>query len=399
MPPRSPSPAVTVTVTPRFEVFYALQALESGSSERFRDWRREMERRLPSEARATIASVGPSALMWPLLADALCDEPAGLSFDEVLSALRSADAKSFQRAVLGGVFTSREAVERLISGKLALKRATANESAHRKLLELLGLYPFDAESATVDAFERLVSQPAEYRNEVVSALSIFWKAGFADTWEILEPQMRDSARRMRASVARDGFGSFAAEWKLPVTLDKGAIVSGGGANRMSVRSVRDIHLIPSVFNVSRLWANYTDSEKRARIFIPVFDAAISTAPSIAAIPQPSRAREKAIDAAVVFKALGDTTRYAIATTLARTPMTSVELARLFKVSKPTISHHVQQLRNAQLLIEHHGENGVVLSLDRRILERTSSLAAAEMFSAEGPDHLVRRSRKNKGHTN
>jgi DNA-binding transcriptional ArsR family regulator len=337
--------------------------------------------------------------MWPLLADALCDEPAGLSFDEVLSALRRADAKSFQRAVLGGVFTNREAVEALISGKLALKRATANEVTHRKLLELLGLHPFDAESATVDAFERLVSRPSEYRNQVVNALSIFWRAGFADTWEILEPQMRDSARRMRGSVARNGFGSVATEWKLPVTLDKGAIVSGGGANRMSVQSVRDIHLIPSAFNVTRLWASYTDSEKRARIFIPVFDAAISPASSTVAIAQPSRAREKPVDPAAVFKALGDTTRYAIATTLARTPMTSVELARLFKVSKPTISHHVQQLRNAQLLLERQGDNGVVLSLNRRILERTSSLAAAEMFSAEGPDHVVRRSRKKKGHTN
>jgi DNA-binding transcriptional ArsR family regulator len=211
--------------------------------------------------------------------------------------------------------------------------------------------------------------------------------------------MRDSARKIRASVARDGFGSVATAWKLPVTLDKGAIVSGGAGNRMSVRSVRDIHLIPSAFNVSRLWANYTDSEKRARIFIPVFDATISPAALTAAIPQPSRGREKTVDPATVFKALGDTTRYAIATTLARAPMTSVELARLFKVSKPTISHHVQQLRSAQLLIERQGDNGVVLSLDRRMLERTSSLAAAEMFSAEGPDHVVRRSRKKKGHTN
>ncbi|HEU4878089.1 MAG TPA: metalloregulator ArsR/SmtB family transcription factor, partial [Gemmatimonadaceae bacterium] len=96
--------------------------------------------------------------------------------------------------------------------------------------------------------------------------------------------------------------------------------------------------------------------------------------------------------AAVFKALGDTTRYAIATTLARTPMTSVELARIFNVSKPTISHHVQQLRAAHLLREEQGENGVVLSLDRRVLEKASSAAASEMFSEEGPDHVVKRSR-------
>ena len=77
-------------------------------------------------------------------------------------------------------------------------------------------------------------------------------------------------------------------------------------------------------------------------------------------------------------------------------MTSVELSRLFKVSKPTISHHVQLLRSANLLREEQAENGVVLSLNRLTLERASSAAAAEMFSDEGPDHVVKRSRKSQG---
>ena len=103
-----------------------------------------------------------------------------------------------------------------------------------------------------------------------------------------------------------------------------------------------------------------------------------------------------INGALVFKALGDTTRYAIATTLARTPMTSVELARLFKVSKPTISHHVQLLRSANLVREQQTETGTVLSINRTTLERASSAAAAEMFSDEGPSHVVKRSRKPQG---
>jgi DNA-binding transcriptional ArsR family regulator len=76
-------------------------------------------------------------------------------------------------------------------------------------------------------------------------------------------------------------------------------------------------------------------------------------------------------------------------------MTSVELAKLFKVSKPTISHHVALLRDAGLLTERQTESGSVLALNRRSLERASAAAAAEMYSEDGPDHVVKRSRRNK----
>jgi DNA-binding FadR family transcriptional regulator len=79
-------------------------------------------------------------------------------------------------------------------------------------------------------------------------------------------------------------------------------------------------------------------------------------------------------------------------------MTSVELSRVFNVSKPTISHHVQHLRAANLLIERQGENGTVLSLNRRALERASIEAVSEMFSDDGPDHVVQRSRKSNRRT-
>src|SRR5215217_2475058 len=83
-----------VHVTPRFEVFYALQILESGAAERFAPWRREIERRLPARARTEIARVGPCPLMWPLLADALREEPPGISFAEMISALGVMDDSS-----------------------------------------------------------------------------------------------------------------------------------------------------------------------------------------------------------------------------------------------------------------------------------------------------------------
>lgn len=378
---------VTVEVTPRFEVFYALQALQSGTGEKLSEWRRDIERRLPARIRTEIANVAPSPLMWPLLADALRDEPPDIAFPEMMAALRRMDLQSFQRCVLGGVFKGPRAVDGLMSGRTSLKRTVANEPrTQEKVLALLGLRPFEPGSAS-HVFEQIVSDAAPYRDEVINVLESFWENGFRESWTMLEPELRNSARSMRRVVLRDGLKTFASERQLPITLDKGAILSVRGTTRVTLKATLGVHLIPSAFNVSKLWAAYRDSHNHTRFFIPVLEPGL--------IESPAKAEETraTIDPSAVFKALGDTTRYAMATTIARTPMTSVELARVFNVSKPTISHHVQLLRAAHLLREEQSETGVVLSLDRRVLEKASSSAAAEMFSEEGPGHVVKRSRK------
>lgn len=367
----------SVLVTPRFEIFYALQALESGTGEMFADWRREMERRLPARARTEIVRVAPAPLMWPLLADALRDEPGAISFPHMITALRALEPIAFQRAVLSGIFKAERAVDGLMSGRVSLRRTVTGEPENRrKLLSLLGLSPFDAESASTYAFDRIISQPSSYRDEVAIALEMFWQVGFNETWNKLEPQMITSSRVMKTAIKRRGFEAFASENQLSIKI---------------APSAPGVHVIPSAFNVSKLWSCYVDSHERTRYFIPVLDRSLVITTS--APKAEGEYTAQPVNPSLVFKALGDTTRYAIATTLARTPMTSVELARVFKVSKPTISHHVQTLRAADLLIERQGDNGTVLSLNRRTLERASSRAASEMFSEEGPGHVVQRSRK------
>ena len=265
-------------------------------------------------------------------------------------------AAEFQRAVLAGVFKAPGAVDGLMSGRISLRRTIAAETeARRKLLVLLGLSPFDRESAATHAFERIIAQPTAYRDEIIGVLEMFWQIGFSETWETLLPQMLVRARTMKTAISRRGFAAFAAEHQLPV-------------NTGSEASILGIHVMPSAFNISRLWTAYTDSHERTRFFVPVLDRTLSVGtPQREKTEKPRTSRpqqRRRIDGAAVFKALGDTTRYAIATTLARTPMTSVELARLFKVSKPTISHHVQLLRSASLLREQQTENGTVLSINR-----------------------------------
>jgi DNA-binding transcriptional ArsR family regulator len=85
----------------------------------------------------------------------------------------------------------------------------------------------------------------------------------------------------------------------------------------------------------------------------------------------------------VFKALGDTTRYAIASVLARTPTTSAELARSLKVSKPTITHHVQTLRAAGLIEEEPSGGSTRLSLNRETVATLSNMAVEQLFSSTG----------------
>lgn len=339
-----------------------------------------MERRLPARARTEIARVAPAPLMWPLLADALRDEPGAISFPHMITALRALEPVAFQRAVLSGVFKAEGAVDGLMSGRVSLRRTVGGEPENRrKLLALLGLSPFDAESAATYAFDRIIAQPSSYRDEVAIALEMFWQIGFSETWSRLEPQMATSARVMKSRINRYGLTAFTSENQLQIKIPPTAL---------------GVHVIPSAFNVSKLWSCYVDSHERMRYFIPVLDRNLVIASSaIVAADARERAAASPINPSLVFRALGDTTRYAIATTLARTPMTSVELARVFKVSKPTISHHVQALRAADLLMERQGENGTVLSLNRRTLERASSRAASEMFSEEGPGHVVQRSRK------
>jgi DNA-binding transcriptional ArsR family regulator len=320
--------------------------------------------------------------MWPLLADSLREAPPTVSFGAMTEAIRRLDERSFQSFVLGGVFKAPGAVDELVHGTRSLARTVAIEvRTQEKLLTLLGLNPFSKQSAATVAFQRLVSDAAAYRDEVVSVLESFWSSGFGETWALLEPQMNDLAQEMRTAAARRSFAAFAATRNLPVTMENGRLVTTKGAARTPVKGAAGVYLLPSAFNTARLWASYADARGRVRFFLPVLDQTLSLT---GAAP---------VDPALVFRALGDTTRYAIASSIARTSMTSVELARAFSVSKPTISHHVQLLRSAGLIDDTPGENGVRLSLNRRVLERASMAAAREMFSEDSTAPVVKRSRR------
>lgn len=396
MLPRSASqPSVSFDVTVRFDLFYALRALDEGSGD-FDEWRKDTERALPRGFAALAKRLAPRPMMWALLADCLRDAPAVMTFTEVIEVIQSLDDDKFQRAVLSGVFRKQSVVDDLVSKRRTLRDIVERgEETNTALLRLLGLYPFRPTSAVAEAFTRLISSPAEYRNEICSAAEMFWTSSFAATWNSIEPEMHNRVRAMQHSLRRSSLADFVRAINLPVVFDDraSAITTMRGVSLFSYREIKEIHVMPSAFNDARFWGAYRDSSKAVRLYFPVFDSSILRR----AVPQhrvrPAvRTEAGSIDPSLIFRALGDTTRFAMACILAKSPRTSMELAKEFGVSKATISHHVSVLRSAELLHETPTGKGIALTLDRDALEDLSTRSALAMFSS-AHEPVVRRSRR------
>jgi DNA-binding transcriptional ArsR family regulator len=378
----STKPLISFAVTPRFEIFYALRAL-SENSNIGGDWRRKTGKLLPKSFPESVDSVAPRPIMWALLADSLRHAKPDLSFPQILDAIQSLDDYGFQSAILSGVFRDASKVEGLIAGRQSLRSAIESErKAGTSLVELMGLYPFKKPGAVGSAFTRIISEPGAFRADLSQTLDTFWQSAFSDTWNQLEPRMQHWVEARQAMLDAGSLRSFARDTQLPVTFDerKNAVVSTRGGKNFPYDTLQGIHVIPSAFNDGHFWAAYSDPAGLVRLYFPIFDRTLL------------KMEASIVDPALGFRALGDTTRYAMAFFLANSPRTSVELARQFSVSKATISHHVQLLRSAGLIHETGTDRGVVLALNREVLEQLSRAAADEMFNA-GRSPVVRRSRR------
>jgi ArsR family transcriptional regulator, arsenate/arsenite/antimonite-responsive transcriptional repressor len=69
-----------------------------------------------------------------------------------------------------------------------------------------------------------------------------------------------------------------------------------------------------------------------------------------------------------FKALSDSTRRKILELLRERDMTAGEIAGQFKISKPSISHHLGMLKMAGLVIDERKGQNMVYSLNTSVLE-------------------------------
>jgi DNA-binding transcriptional ArsR family regulator len=375
---------IEVVVTPRFDLFYALHALASEAATPVDSWKAKAAERLPRDFHQLARRIAPVPIFWPLLADALQGAPGALPFDQILSTLRSVPVNDLKAGVLGGIFHHRPTVEALLSRKKSLAEVLRDGNhPDRELLSHFGLRPYVPDSPAAAALSALMSATAAYRDDLILVLQKFVQSGFGSDWSAMESSLQAEAARLKRRAKEISIAELARDLRLPVTFDD-------SSESMSTRSgtvvkrgqIQDCYLVPSVFNTKRWWAKYSRADGRVTLYFPVL---IGAAANALVSPDAGRARASStkVNAEAVFRALGDTTRYAIASILARNPTSSAELSRSLQVSKPTITHHVQALRAAGLIREITEGGSLRLSLNRETLAGLSAAAIEDLFSSTG----------------
>ena len=382
-------------VTPRFEVFYALYTLTVPAPSSLDEWKERALLRLPRDFEKVARRVAPVPLFWPLLADALQGAPGELTFNEMMAHLRGLPTTDLRQSVLSGLFHDAETVEALVAGKRSLRNVLVDPKLPgAELLTHFGLRPMVAGSDAVRAIETILSDPDAFRDELVLVLERFWQTGFRRDWSALEPRLRADAFRLRERHDESSIEKLASDLKLPFSIDaKARAIRTRSGAVIAFQKIDRCYFLPSAFNTHRWWAKY-ENASRVRIYLPIAGGTASAN----AVVRDSDEMEDAAAATVpiqpeaVFRALGDTTRYAIASVLARTPTTSADLARTLKVSKPTITHHVQALRAAGLISEVAGGGSSRLSLNAATVRGLSAATVEHLFASTG-DLALEKTRK------
>jgi DNA-binding transcriptional ArsR family regulator len=390
---RSSLPSIEFVVTPRFEAFYALYILTSSTAGPLDPWKEKALARLPRDFDRIAKRVAPVALFWPLLADALQRTPGEITFEEILSTLQEMPADELKSNILSGIVHDPGTVKSLVTGKKTLRQIlTSDRIPGGELLGHFGLKPYSPDSHATTAMVRLLTNPASFREELALVLKSFWQTGFKHDWSVLEPVLRAESFQLKDLHESGSLEELARELNLPVAFDeKAGELQPKAGPAIKFERVDRLYVIPSGFNTRRWWARYETRPERFSLYFPI--AREGASPNNIAEPErkareSSRPAHRSVDAESVFRALGDTTRYAIASVLARTPTTSAELARSLRVSKPTITHHVQALRAAGLIEEEIEGGSNRLSLNRKTVAALSDAAIEHFFSSTGDLALV-----------
>jgi DNA-binding transcriptional ArsR family regulator len=386
--PRSGSFPIEFAVTPRFDVFYALYSLTCSVPTPLDPWKLKALGRVPRDFERIAKRVAPLPIFWPLLADAIQSVPGEVTFEEALSAIREMPVRDLQTNVLAGIFHDRNTVDSLVTREKSLSALlTDGQLPGGELLGHFGLRPYNEGSQSAGAIAMLLSKPKSFRDELALVLQKFWQSGFRRDWSALEPALRAESFRMRDLREERSAGALGRELNLPVAFDDEAReIRPKTGSPISYERVDRCYVIPSAFNARRWWAKYETNAQRVTLYLPI--TIESRAPN-AIVEEDQKASDlptvhhPAINAESVFRALGDTTRYAIASILAREPTTSADLARSLKVSKPTITHHVHALRSAGLIRETPSGGSTKLSLSRDTVAALSGAAVEQLFSSTG----------------
>ena len=180
-----------------------------------------------------------------------------------------------------------------------------------------------AERAPESGLVEMLREPDRWVDELLKVLR-YWQERYSE----VEDRVRRSLERDLADRASDLRRLPPAEMVEQTT---------GGIRFLADTGVRRVILAPSYF--ARPF-NYIFAANGWRLFCyPIADAALGSSDSVG--PPPSAVR--------LYRALGDETRLRILRLLAERDHYLTELAQQLELSKPTVKHHLAQLRAAGLV--------------------------------------------------
>jgi DNA-binding transcriptional ArsR family regulator len=365
----------------RLELFYAMRALVDWDSRIHSGWRSDARLRVSQGFHFNLQETGGAPDIWTMCADALATRRVDMTFQEIIDDLSARSTEEFQRAILQGTIHIPGIVDELVDGKLNLRDAIANVPAEkREWLGYIGLFPFEKGSSMVIGLQKLLEAPGRFRRAVVECLDIFWKTSFRSLWERTESDRLRSLEEKERLFESCTFEEFAHQALLRIHVDYEAqtLRAIRGGSEIPFDRIEDGFIIPSMFNDRRYWTTNADETV---VYLPYFDPSLS--------PEPGPGNTDAgldmdvldleIEPVLLFKALGDPTRFSIAQRIACRPMTATDLATELSVSKPTISHHLTLLREAGLIREVYVLGSVSLRLRREVIEQLSRLGLTHLF--------------------
>jgi ArsR family transcriptional regulator, arsenate/arsenite/antimonite-responsive transcriptional repressor len=85
-------------------------------------------------------------------------------------------------------------------------------------------------------------------------------------------------------------------------------------------------------------------------------------------PRPTKVREADTALNLTFKAISDPTRREILKLLSRKDMTAGDIADRFDISKPSISHHLNVLKQAGLVTDERRGQEIIYSIDTTVFQ-------------------------------
>ena len=386
--PVQPKAKFQFVLSPRFELFYALQALTDEKSRIHSQWKQETRAQLPASFYEHYNTLGGSPQFWPAIADAFEYAAPDATFPQLITYLQNLDPADLQTAVLVGTLHYPDAIHELLDGTLSLKAFLEDAGeAERHWFSFLGLLPYREDALIVQGLNRLIQAPETIKHALLNVLTTFWDVSFETLWENVNPQLHRSLEEKRRLFDSLDLVEFTKQILLKMEVDENeqTFVCCKGHKKIPFNELINAYIMPSLFNDMRFWTYYEYSAG-VKVFFPYFEPSISLdldpldpkPEKIAAKPN-GKPVAPGLDPALIFKALGDNTRYNIVSLIAQAPRTAAQLAKTLGVSKPTISHHVQLLREAGLINEDHSSRSIALSLKREVIEHLSDLALGSLF--------------------